>query len=65
MPVSPLPPLVNLQEVNWNPERIAAATGIAGPNNERIALAALTRLALHDHIYSFGAWCDSQYLERQ
>ena len=65
MPFAPFPPLVNLQEIGWNPERVAAVNAIAGPNNERIALAALTRLELHDHIDAFAVWCDIQALDRQ
>jgi len=65
MPFAPFPPLVNLQEIGWNSERVAAVKAIAEPNNERIALAALTRLELHDHIASFAGWCDIQALDRQ
>ncbi|WP_166485665.1 hypothetical protein [Rhodoferax ferrireducens] len=65
MPFTPFPPLVNLQEIGWNPERVAAVNSIAAPNNERIALAALTRLELYDHIAAFALWCDIQALDRQ
>ncbi len=54
------PALVDLQPSDWNAQRIAAAVAIAGPNNDRIAQAALVRLDLADHIDSFGLWCDRQ-----
>lgn len=60
MSFTPFSALVDLQQAGWPAERVAAITAIAGPNNERIAHAALMRLELHDHIAGFGAWCDTQ-----
>lgn len=53
-----LPPLVDLEQLNWPSGRSAAAAAVAEPNQQRIAQAALERLTLDDHPATFGTWCD-------
>ena len=52
------PTLVDLQSIGWPPDRCAAAVAVAGPNDVRIAAAALALLTSDDHVAGFAAWCD-------
>ena len=54
------PLLADLTALGWTAERIAAALAIAGPNGERIAMAARTLLTFDDHVHGFAPWCDAQ-----
>lgn len=54
------PMMVGLQALGWDARRIAAALAVAGPNDLRIAQAALEKLTLLDHAGTFAGWCDAQ-----
>jgi hypothetical protein len=54
----PFPPLIDLRTAGWSPARVDLIEEIARINNEIVAHAALERLDLSDHVYSFPTWCD-------
>lgn len=59
-PMTVLPLLVNVESLPWPPERKAAALAVAGPNQLRVAQAALERLRFDDDGADFAAWCDAE-----
>lgn len=50
--------MVDLRAAGWSEERIETARAVTVLIDETVERVAYEKLAISDHIYSFGTWCE-------